>query len=61
MTVFWDCEGPLLVDFLPHKRTITGLHCWHNCAKPSRKNDVGSSVLEFFYCMTMLLCTRVKL
>src|SRR5271156_189148 len=24
MTVFWDYEGILLIDFLPHKQTITG-------------------------------------
>ena len=24
MTVFWDCEGILLCDFLPHKQTVTG-------------------------------------
>src|SRR5271156_2863634 len=24
MTVFWDCEGILLIDFLQHKQTISG-------------------------------------
>jgi [histone H3]-lysine36 N-dimethyltransferase SETMAR len=23
-TIFWDSEGPLLVDYMPHKTTITG-------------------------------------
>lgn len=26
MTVFWDEKGVLLLDFLPHKQTITGLY-----------------------------------
>jgi len=23
-TIFWDCKGVLLVDYLPHKTTMTG-------------------------------------
>ena len=26
MTVFWDCHGVLLLDFLPHKQTVTGAY-----------------------------------
>ena len=26
MTVFWDARGPILIDFLPHKQTVTGAY-----------------------------------
>lgn len=26
MTVFWDARGPILIDFLPHKETVTGVY-----------------------------------
>ena len=26
LTVFWDAKGPLLLDFLPHKQTVTGAY-----------------------------------
>ena len=24
LSLFWDCKGPLLIDFLPHKQTVNG-------------------------------------
>ena len=25
-TIFWDAEGVLLIDFMPHKVTVTGVY-----------------------------------
>jgi len=25
-TIFWDAEGILLIDFVPHKATVTGVY-----------------------------------
>jgi histone-lysine N-methyltransferase SETMAR len=33
MSVFWDAKGVLLLDFLPHKETVTGLYYSHLITK----------------------------
>ena len=41
MTVFWDCEGILLIDFLPHKKTVTGDYyasLMRACVRPSLRS-----------------------
>jgi len=51
MTIFWDVNGPLLIDFLPHKMTVTGeyyaeLLARLRCAiKAERRGKLTSGVL----------------
>jgi hypothetical protein len=39
--VLWDFEGILLMDYMPHKKMITGGACASEIKRPSRKNDEG--------------------
>ena len=51
MTVFWDCQGVVLLDFLPHKRTITGdyyaslLHKLRDAIKAKRRGKLTKGIL----------------
>ena len=40
-TIFWDCKGVLLMDYLPHKTTMTGSYYGEllkNCFRQFRRN-----------------------
>jgi len=46
-TIFWDAEGVLLIDFMPHKVTVTGvyygdlLHKLHLAIKEKRREKLS--------------------
>lgn len=51
MTVFWDCQGIVLLDFLPHRQTITGeyysslLHKLRDAIKTKRRGKLTRGIL----------------
>jgi histone-lysine N-methyltransferase SETMAR len=50
-TIFWDCEGILLIDYLPPKTTITGLYYGNlirklrDVIKEKRRGKVSAGIL----------------
>ncbi len=64
-TVFWDIEGILLIEYMPHKTTITGasyaFQQLNLCVKPFSRNGGGSSLVEFSFCKTTQAHTHLVL
>ena len=61
-TFFWDAEGILLIDYMPHKVTITGgllpmLTYFGNCASQLKRSAEESWLMYPCFCTTMHLLT----
>ena len=57
-TIFWDAEGVLLIDFMPHKVTVTGFTTvtyFTNCFWQLKRSGEESCPRCRYFCTTMHL------